>query len=121
MIETRLAIPAVFLLAACAASAPQQPAPPDASIVAPRVLHRVEAEYPEDLQSKGVQGNVVLAGTIPKEGGRIRDLRVVGETADRRLHQYAIDAVSQWIFSPGMHDGVPVDVEFTVTVSFREN
>jgi protein TonB len=32
----------------------------------------------------------------------------------------AIDAVSKWVFKPGMLDGVPVPVRATIEVNFRK-
>lgn len=117
------------LLTACTASTPPQqpadarstPAPPE-GIVLPKVLIRVEPEYPEDLRNRGVQGEVVVGGTVPKEGGRLRDAHVVGGHADARLRQYALDAASQWTFAPARTiEGEPVDFYYEVTMRFRVN
>jgi TonB family protein len=109
-------LPALLLLAACAAT----PRVPE-GIVVPRVLHRVEPDYPQSLRDQGVQGEVRIAGTVPKEGGHLRDIRVVGGSEDMRLQRSAVAAASQRTFSPGMQNGEAVDVEFTVTISFRVN
>jgi TonB family protein len=83
----------------------------------PTVVRRVEPLYPEELRRARFEGSVVIGGTVPKEGGLIRNLHVVSST-EPRFEQLALDAVSQWEWSPGLQDGIPVDVEFTTTVTF---
>jgi TonB family protein len=87
---------------------------------APSVVSRVEAEYPAELRAAGVQGQVVISGTVPKEGGVLRNPRVV-RSDDSRLEPFALEAVSRWTWRPGLQDGQPVDVEFTTTVTFSLN
>ena len=84
----------------------------------PTVLQRVDPQYPVELRQQGVQGVVVVAGTVPKEGGVLRNPRVV-RTDDPRLNQLALDAVSHWLWRAGLQNGEAVDVEFTTEVRFR--
>jgi protein TonB len=104
------------LIAASCASNPRAKSVPE-TIRAPQLVQRVEPEYPADLRRQRVTGSVVIAGTVPKEGGRLRDAHVVS-SADPRLSQYALNAVIQWIWAPGLQDGQAVDVQFETTVSF---
>jgi TonB family protein len=83
----------------------------------PRVIHRVNPDYPAELREQRVEGVVVVSGVIPKEGGTIRNPRVV-RTNDPRLNALALDAVSRWIWAAGLENGEPVDVEFTTEVRF---
>lgn len=99
----------------CATTAPT-PAP-SGGYELPKVVHRVKPEYPADLRQQRVTGSVVIAGTVPKEGGSLRDPHVV-RSDDPRLEPYALAAVSHWIWAPGKKDGQPVDVTFQTTVSF---
>lgn len=99
----------------CASSPIRENAPE--GIRAPRVVHRVAAEYSEDLRRQRVSGSVVIAGTVPKEGGVLRTPHVVSST-DPRLNQSALDAVAQWIWAAGLQNGQAVDVEFQTTVTF---
>ncbi len=110
----KLAFPLLFLFAACAAAPPA-----GEGTVPPRVIERVNPQFPQPLRDAGLQGEVQVAGTVPKEGGRMRDIRVVGGSTDERLRLLAVQAVSQWSFEPGTRNGEPVDAEFTVTISFR--
>ncbi len=83
----------------------------------PRLVHRVEPVYPPELQRARFQGEVVIAGTVPREGGRIRDARVTDST-DARFEKAALDAVAQWVWEPGVLNGQPVQVAFQTTVKF---
>ena len=83
----------------------------------PKVVKRVDPEYPSELRELGVQGVVVIRGTVPKEGGLLRNPHVV-RSDHPALASYALDAVSRWLFSPGLQDGEPVDVDFTTDVRF---
>ena len=95
-------------LTSCASSPPAEKVPE--GMRAPRVVQRVKPEYPEELRKQRVAGSVVIAGTVPKEGGTLRDPRVVDST-DARLNQYALDAVAQWVWAPGLQNGQAVDVQ----------
>jgi TonB family protein len=84
---------------------------------APQVLVRVEPEYPASFRRDGIEGSVQITGLVPKEGGQLRDARVV-RSDDDRLNQLALDAVQKWVWKAGLQNGIPVDVEFTTTVRF---
>lgn len=117
-IRSMLAVLALVLPVAvsCTSVDAVQPAA-DTKRQVPRVIQRVDPDYPAELRRQRVEGVVVVAGTIPKEGGTIRNPRVV-RTSDPRLNAFALDAVSKWIWAAGLQDGEPVDVEFSTEVRF---
>jgi len=80
------------------------------------VLRRVQPAYPQMAKIARVQGAVVLAAIIGKDG-TIQNLHVVS-TASPLLNQSAIDAVKQWRYRPYILNGEPVEVDTTVTVNF---
>src|SRR5476651_2146701 len=86
----------------------------------PTVIKRVDPRYPQELREQRVEGAVVVEGIVPKEGGTMRALHVV-RSDDTRLDQLALDAISKWIWMPGLQDGRPSDVEFTTQVRFLLN
>jgi TonB family protein len=88
------------------------------SVRVPTVTNRVAPDYPLELRQQGVHGSVEIGGTVPKEGGVLRKPHVI-RSDDSRLDQLALDAVSRWTWKPGLQDGKPVDVEFTMTVTFH--
>lgn len=80
------------------------------------LTRKVEPQYPQMAKIARVQGAVVLAALIGKDG-TIQNLHVVS-TASPLLNQAAIDAVKQWKYRPYILNGEPVDVDTTVTVNF---
>lgn len=107
---------ALLLLSSCTSADSVQTAN-GPEIQVPRVIQRVDPDYPAELRRQRVEGVVVVSGTIPKEGGTIQNPYVV-RTDDPRLNALALEAVSKWIWSAGLHHGEPVDVEFTTEVRF---
>jgi Tfp pilus assembly protein PilF len=61
-------------------------------------------------------GQVVLNVTIGKDG---HVLKLGAESGPPQLVQPAMDAVRQWVYQPTLLNGQPVEVETSVTVSFR--
>jgi TonB family protein len=79
----------------------------------------VRPVYPEGDKMLGNQGVVVIAGVVGTDG-KVRDLEVLSGLS-KSLNKSAIDAVSQWQYKPYLLDGVPVEVETTVDVTFSLN
>lgn len=76
----------------------------------------VKPVYPQMAKVARIQGAVVLAAVIGKDGA-IQNLHVVS-TASPLLNQSAIDAVKQWRYRPYILNGEPVEVDTTITVNF---
>jgi TonB family protein len=85
------------------------------AIKPPTRLVNVNPDYPEDAKAAGVQGVVILQ-IIVGEDGTVTDARVVRSIPE--LDRAAIDAVRQWQYEPTLLNGVPVEVELTVTINF---
>jgi periplasmic protein TonB len=80
------------------------------------VIHRVQPVYPQMAKIARVQGPVVLAAIIGKDG-TIQNLHVIS-TASPLLNQSALDAVKQWRYRPYILNGEPVEVDTQITVNF---
>jgi protein TonB len=80
-----------------------------------RLITKVEPLYPKLARDARVQGQVVLAAIISKDG-TIQDLHVL--SGHPMLVPAALDAVRQWRYKPYLLNGEPVEVETTVTVNF---
>lgn len=106
-----------LLVSMCLASACASTSDAADGMQAPQVVQRVEPEYPQHLRQARIQGIVVIGGTVPKEGGALRNIHVI-RSDDQRLEPYALNAVSQWVWEPGLVDGEPADMEFQTTVHF---
>ena len=63
-----------------------------------------------------LQGDVVLHAVIDK-GGSVVELQVI--SGHPLLVKAAMDAVRQWRYKPTLLNGEPVEVDTTITVSFR--
>ena len=73
--------------------------------------------YPEELRAKGTQGRVVVQFVINKDGS-FSDMEVIRKV-DPLMDAEAlrvINAMPRW--KPGMQDGKPVAVKYTVPVMF---
>lgn len=73
--------------------------------------------YPAALRDEGIEGTVVLEGSVGPSGF-LQNLKVVG-SAHPDFDRAALDAVNQWQFEPTRLWGVPTDTPINVTVRFR--
>lgn len=102
---------------------PRHPPPPEPKeplrvggiVQASRLVHRVEPEYPDLARRARVQGMVLLQVTVD-ERGLVSGVDVI--RGHPLLTQAAVDAVSQWRYSPTLLNEEPVPVIATVTVNF---
>jgi protein TonB len=84
----------------------------------PKVIDKVNPEYPKDAREEGVQGTVVLDVVVASDGS-VGDVNVV-EDPDTRLSHAATAAVVQWRFEPARDSsGKAVSVRYYLTVKFR--
>ena len=83
-----------------------------------RLIHRVDPEYPAELQEARPSGQVILSIVIGKDG-EVQQVEVLkGDEGDPGLNSAAANAVSQWRYKPFVLDGIPVPVKTTVVVRF---
>jgi TonB family protein len=86
-------------------------------IIEPRRVHDVAPQYPESAKAQHRQGVVILEAVISPTG-RVCSVEVLrGAGAD--LDRAAMEAVSQWRYTPTLLEGTPVPVIMTVTVNFK--
>jgi protein TonB len=85
-------------------------------VTPPVVITRVSPDYPRLAQMARKSGWVIVECVIGQDG-RTRDARVVGSSWEP-FEKPALDAVSQWVFRPGLHDGVAVNSMFELRVTF---
>jgi TonB family protein len=74
--------------------------------------------YPPEAKSRGVQGPVLLFGTINKLG-QVQDLMV--RSGPLLLLEEAYNTVLRWEYDPTTVDGQAVDVVLEITVNFTLN
>ncbi|MFA9452986.1 MAG: energy transducer TonB, partial [Candidatus Aminicenantaceae bacterium] len=85
-------------------------------IRAPKLIRRVDPQYPELARQARVEGRVIIEATTDAYG-RVQSVRVLRSIP--LLDQAAIDAVRQWVYEPMLINGKPRGVIFTVTVTFK--
>jgi TonB family protein len=115
------------LLAAVAAalclgiSAPAQPDPPAApthiapAVMAGNLLSIVGPIYPDEATASHREGTVVLNARVSAKG-IIEALTV--ESGDDVFRESAINAVRQWRYKPVITNGVPTEVDTTITLKY---
>ena len=104
-------------------SAPPPPPPParvapvrvGGEISTPRLVYRVEPEYPAIAVSALIEGVVILEATVDHTGA-VRNARVLRSTGV--LDAAAVSAVEQWRYEPLLLNGTATPFVLTVTVSF---
>ena len=79
------------------------------------LIRKVEPKYPPLAIAARIQGPVVIAAVISKNGA-IDNLRLV--SGHPMLAPAAIDAVSQWRYRPFILNGDVIEVETQITVNF---
>jgi TonB family protein len=99
------------------------PAPPEGpparvggKITPPRKTRNVNPSYPASLQKAGVQGLVILESII-SETGCVKRAKVI-RSVHPGMDMAAMNAVSQWRFTPTRLGDRVVPVIMTVTVNF---
>ncbi len=97
---------------------PDRPIRISGGVMAGQILTKVNPVYPPEAKSKHLEGSVVLAARIGRDG-RIVGLQVVSGVPV--LSAAAMDAVRQWTYKVYRLNGAPVEVNTTVTVNFHLN
>jgi TonB family protein len=80
------------------------------------LLHKVAPSYPEEAIANHSQGSVVLHVILGTDG-TVKEVTPV--SGDPVLVKAAIDAVQRWTYKPTLLNGMPVEVDTTVTVEFH--
>jgi len=96
-------------------SASQQAAPN--GVQPPVLLYKKEPEYTEEARKARFQGTVTLQITVGTNG-RTSNIRVL-KSLGLGLDEMALNAVKQWKFKPAMQNGIPVESNTTVQVTFQ--
>jgi periplasmic protein TonB len=84
-------------------------------VQAPRLIRKIQPQYPELAKETRTQGVVVLDCVIDQQGNVTQMKLVSGHPL---LVQAALNAVRQWKYQPTLLNGIPVAVEMEVTVKF---
>lgn len=99
---------AALLLAACAAKPSFEPA---------MLVHSVQPVYPQQMEEIGVNGSARVQMRVNTQGN-VSNVRVLSATHPLFACS-AVQAVSQYRFTPAKQNGQPVESAFTQTFRFR--
>jgi protein TonB len=91
-------------------------AAPMATVRAPRLIKRVNPDYPPIAIASHVSGEVEIEASTDIYG-RVKEAHVLRGHA--LLNGAALEAVKEWIYEPYFVNGIPRPVRFKVTVTFR--
>lgn len=83
-----------------------------------KLLQRVSAIYPDDLQAQGIEGTVLIAAIISKEGVP-SSLKVLKDGGNDEFAAAATNAVQQWRYQPALLNGEPTSVLINIQVDFK--
>jgi TonB family protein len=81
----------------------------------PKLVKKVNPQYPPEALKAGVSGKVVIEATTGKEGDVTDAVVIDGHPL---LNPAALDAVRQWKYEPYLIKGVKKPVKFTVVMNF---
>jgi TonB family protein len=87
------------------------------NIKAPRKLKDVWPVYPPTMRDAGLDGSVPMEALIATDGS-VASVRVLSAQVHPEFARAAEEAVRQWVFSPTLLNGAPVEVRMTVSVQF---
>lgn len=89
----------------------------EAEIIPPKAIYKVDPTHPKDLFEKGIEGHVIIIGTVDMFGSVI-DPQVESTTHDD-FGIAAILACSEWIFEPATKNGVPIEIGIKIPFDFE--
>ncbi len=101
---------------AVAASGPQR-VRVGGMVIPAKLLSKVDPEYSQDAQSRGIHGEVVLRAVISIQG-MVLSLTSIS-APDPALAEAAMKAVREWRYQPALLNGEPVETLTTITVNFE--
>jgi TonB family protein len=109
---------ALMLAVAAAGNQSETVYPPGNGVSLPQVVKEVRPEYTSEAMQQRIEGKVLLAVVVAKDGS-VADVKVSRSLdAVCGLDTSAVEAAKQWTFKPGLKDGKPVAVSIHVEMAF---
>jgi periplasmic protein TonB len=84
----------------------------------PELIKRIAPEYPEDAAQKGIEGAVDLAFMVSPRGD-VSDVTVVHSEPSSIFNRAAIAAVRHWKYQPRTVNGVAVESQVQLRMTFK--
>ncbi len=92
------------------------PVPVGGNVQPPRIIYRVNPDYPLLAHQAGIQGEVIISAVIDSQGNVV-NMKVV--SGPPLLYSAAMKALGQWKFEPTYLNGEPVAIKWNASVKFR--
>lgn len=83
----------------------------------PTVKKSVSPSYPEEAKAKGIEGKVYVSIRVDITG-KVKEAKIV-KSDNEVFNSAALDAAKQWLFSPALKDGKPVEAWMTMPFMFK--
>jgi protein TonB len=80
-----------------------------------QLISKRDPEYPQIARQSGAQGEVILTATIGIDG-KVKNVKV--ESGHPLLRNAAMAAVKQWVYTPTLLNGKPVESESRISLNF---
>lgn len=97
--------------------APSAPAPSYGATEDSSYRRAKPPRYPPQAMRRREEGEVLLRVLVGTDGRPVQ-IEVERSSRSRLLDQAAIQAVREWVFNPGMKEGVPVQSWVIVPIKF---
>jgi TonB family protein len=94
-----------------------EPLKVEGDVKPPKVVNKVDPQYPASARDAKIEGNVAVRIVIDKQG-RVLNPAIAESSGNADLDKSAMDTVAQWTFQPATLNGKPVEVYFTITIRF---
>ena len=100
----------------------EEPVQVGSNVMASKLIHRVDPEYPRGLESERPPlGHIILSAVVGKNG-EVQQVEVLrGDEDHPALDSAAMEAVRQWRYEPFTLNGKPVPARTTVVVRFTSD
>jgi protein TonB len=91
----------------------------EGSVQDSRLVEKVAPVYPSQCEEDAYEAGAVQLSVVVGKDGTVKDVRPLA--GPELLMDAAIDAVRWWRYRPTLLNGLPVEVQTTVDVSFTRN
>ena len=116
-VEGAIAIPFTTAAAANAPAGLNDAVPVGAAVLSGKKISGASPIYPEDAKARHISGAVYLHAIIGIDG-HIERLGVI-DAPDKSLADASLTAVRAWTYQPYLLNGIPAQVDTTITVHFN--
>ena len=90
------------------------------TFVAPKIVTKVQPEYPDWARKQGVHGTAVYRVLI-QPSGTVGDVVTMSSTIDPKLAINGAQALRRWVFTPVLNNGVPQETWVKISVQYELN